>query len=256
MAAEGRMSASEMASTQAVKAGAALDEHADRFHASTLTKMSWEPCYNWDMSQYDGFYPWGDCVCCYFDCAMCGFFEAAPLDPPPPPTPFPMPLLAPCVYVDPTSPGAFVPDFFKAVCCSCVLMAQTYQRMIGETVTDASCSGPRCYDGTVHDVCVKQLGLGDASGPFACMAACCILSSFKSMDIGCAITERRYVMKRYNVPGWDNCFCWLLGVCAPCATYQHHALVKTYHASLLANAGSSGGPPAPDAPDAGAMARS
>ena len=148
-----------------------------------------------------------------------------------------------------------MPDFFKAVCCSCVLMAQTYQRMIGETVTDASCSGPRCYDGTVHDVCVKQLGLGDASGPFACVAACCILSSFKSMDIGCAITERRYIMKRYNVPGWDNCFCWLLGVCAPCATYQHHALVKTYHASLLANAGSSGGPPAPDAPDAGAMAR-
>ena len=68
-----------------------------------------------------------------------------------------------------------------------------------------------------------ELGLGDESASFACLAALCIISSFRSMDVGCAITERRYVMKRYNVKGWDNCFCWLLGVCAPCATYQARA---------------------------------
>ena len=37
--------------------------------------MTWEPSYNFDMSKYDGFFPWGDCVCCYFDCAMCGLYE-------------------------------------------------------------------------------------------------------------------------------------------------------------------------------------
>ena len=70
-----------------------------------------------------------------------------------------MPLLMPCLFSG-SAGGRCCPDCCpKALCCPCLLMAETYALMIGEEVTAASCRGPRCYDGTIHNCCVDQARL-------------------------------------------------------------------------------------------------
>ena len=47
--------------------------------------------------------------------------------------------------------------------------------------------------------------------------------------LGTVCAERRFVMQRHNVQHKDNCFCWMLGCCWPCAVMQHYILLRSFN---------------------------
>ena len=149
------------------------------------------------------FYPWGDCLCCGEDFALCSAFELEPLPAPP------------------TAEGDWTIGFFdcfrddfvpvmlpRAWCCPCCVAAENFRVMDG---------------GRADGWC------GEDGAKFCCCMFICYLTGASLMVPVCTVVERRFLMKRYNLQGRTNPCCWLLGVCHCCALYQHRALVIAKH---------------------------
>jgi len=160
---------------------------------------------------------WGDVLCCFP-------VPELPVVVGEQPHAFPSPFFGCLEYVD---PGKGVRPCVPwccpvAMCCSCCIVGANYSLMIGEDTKHSDFS---------------EIEAGD-TGCALCLCCCLLNLVILPLPVATAILERRYIMNRYGIPsgGLGPCAC-LLGVCFPCAFFQHYAFLR----SLAHGKSSSGG---------------
>eukprot|EP00658_Telonema_sp_P-2_P052696 TRINITY_DN4094_c0_g1_i3.p1 TRINITY_DN4094_c0_g1~~TRINITY_DN4094_c0_g1_i3.p1 ORF type:complete len:264 (-),score=24.94 TRINITY_DN4094_c0_g1_i3:139-930(-) len=127
-----------------------------------------------------------------------------------------------------SEPGVWV-KYPTACLCPCLLLGanatmmaeEPYLRGCGNCCTHGCCGG--CCD-----ECGCHLGW---TGFSLCCSVCCI--SLVPFGILCCLgsfcVERRFILARHEMQGWESPGNWCLGCCWPCSTMQHFTFLRKFN---------------------------